>query len=417
MRYILGALMLVSCFFSFSQNIDVASQTIEDLCSREFAGRGYLDSGDRFAADYIAKKFSSFNLKKFTKNYQHPVSLSVNTIPKSDVLIDGKELIPGLDYLISPSANSISGDYLIFYISPKILNAPKLVSKVKKAIKRGYVPVVPVYDSKNGELEKKIQTLRLISKNKPIVFLKKQLIWSVSTHQSNSTEIWMIDSSFNRFSKQIHMNVVSKFIPTYTTSNVIGYVEGTIIPDSFIILCGHYDHLGRMGEAVFYGANDNASGIAMLLDLASYFSRNPQKYSIAFVAFGAEEAGLLGSLAYVKQPQIPLNQTKFVFNMDLMGSGHEGATIVNGKIYTEYYEKLNQINTKMKYLPSLKARGKAANSDHYFFSEAGVPSFFIYLMGDYKYYHVPDDNPTHLKLGHYYTQSYLLISDFIMSLN
>jgi len=417
MRYILGALMLVSCFFSFSQNIDVASQTIEDLCSREFAGRGYLDSGDRFAADYIAKKFSSFNLKKFTKNYQHPVSLSVNTIPKSDVLIDGKELIPGLDYLISPSANSISGDYLIFYISPKILNAPKLVSKVKKAIKRGYVPVVPVYDSKNGELEKKIQTLRLISKNKPIIFLKKQLIWSVSTHQSNSTEIWMIDSSFNRSSKQIHMNVVSKFIPTYTTSNVIGYVEGTIIPDSFIILCGHYDHLGRMGEAVFYGANDNASGIAMLLDLASYFSRNPQKYSIAFVAFGAEEAGLLGSLAYVKQPQIPLNQTKFVFNMDLMGSGHEGATIVNGKIYTEYYEKLNQINTKMKYLPSLKARGKAANSDHYFFSEAGVPSFFIYLMGDYKYYHVPDDNLTHLKLGHYYTQSYLLISDFIMSLN
>jgi len=417
MRYILGALMLVSCFFSFSQNIDVASQTIEDLCSREFAGRGYLDSGDRFAADYIAKKFSSFNLKKFTKNYQHPVSLSVNTIPKSEVLIDGKELIPGLDYLISPSANSISGDYLIFYISPKILNAPKLVSKVKKAIKRGYVPVVPVYDSKNGELEKKIQTLRLISKNKPIVFLKKQLIWSVSTHQSNSTEIWMIDSSFNRFSKQIHMNVVSKFIPTYTTSNVIGYVEGTIIPDSFIILCGHYDHLGRMGEAVFYGANDNASGIAMLLDLASYFSRNPQKYSIAFVAFGAEEAGLLGSLAYVKQPQIPLNQTKFVFNMDLMGSGHEGATIVNGKIYTEYYEKLNQINKEMKYLPSLKARGKAANSDHYFFSEAGVPSFFIYLMGDYKYYHVPDDNPTHLKLGHYYTQSYLLISDFIMSLN
>ena len=79
----------------------------------------------------------------------------MNTIPKSDVLIDGKELIPGLDYLISPSANSISGDYLIFYISPKILNAPKLVSKVKKAIKRGYVPVVPVYDSKNGELEKK----------------------------------------------------------------------------------------------------------------------------------------------------------------------------------------------------------------------------------------------------------------------
>jgi len=59
----------------------------------------------------------------------------------------------------------------------------------------------------------------------------------------------------------------------------------------------------------------------MLLDLASYFSEHPQKYSVAFIAFGGEELGLLGSLNYVKKPLIPLTKTRFVFNMDLMGDG------------------------------------------------------------------------------------------------
>ena len=95
-----------------------------------------------------------------------------------------------------------------------------------------------------------------------------------------------------------------------------------------------------MGEAIFYGANDNASGIAILIDMASYFKNNPQQYSIVFVAFGGEEAGLLGSLNYVKRPAISLAKTKFVFNMDLMGSGEKGATIINGSVFKDDFDKL-----------------------------------------------------------------------------
>jgi Zn-dependent M28 family amino/carboxypeptidase len=230
-------------------------------------------------------------------------------------------------------------------------------------------------------------------------------------------EIWVLDSVFDRFSKAIHIDVSSSFISSYKSNNVIGYVEGHENPDSFIVLCGHYDHLGKMGEAIFYGANDNASGIAMLLDLASYFSEHPQKHSVAFIAFGAEELGLLGSLNYVKKPLIPLNKTKFVFNMDLMGDGATGATIVNGKIFPSYFEQLKSINDNEAYLPIIRSRGKAANSDHYFFSEAGIPSFFMYLMGDYDFYHVPQDNPNNLKLGTYYNKSFLLIRDFVSTIN
>ena len=194
-------------------------------------------------------------------------------------------------------------------------------------------------------------------------------------------------------------------------------MEGLEAPDSFIIFCGHYDHLGKMGEATFYGANDNASGIAMLLDMASYFTKNPQKYSIAFIAFGGEEAGLVGSYNYVQSPEIPLSKTRFVFNMDLMGSGDNGATIVNGSVFKGAFEALSAINEKNDYLPRIKVRGKAANSDHYFFTEAGVPSFFIYLMGEYTHYHIPADNAENLHLGEYYDRSFKLIRDFIIYLN
>ena len=79
--------------------------------------------------------------------------------------------------------------------------------------------------------------------------------------------------------------------------------------------------------------------------------------------------------------------------------------------------ELIDINAKEGYLPSIRSRGKAANSDHYFFSEAGVPSFFMYLMGDYEFYHIPQDNANNLKLGYYYSKSFSLIKDFIIRLN
>ena len=400
-----------------SQNVTQANETVQILCSDEFAGRGYVDSGDRVAANYIVKRFKSLSLKSFEKGYKQPFDLSVNNITSTKLLLDNKELKSGFDYLVAPSSPTLSGDYKVFNISQKMLYSNRIVKKVCKAIKRGYVPVISSFDKKNQALKKTISEIQKLSDKGPIIFLKDKLSWSVSTTQSKGVEIWMLDSVFNRFSKDIHINITSIFVSSYESNNVVGYVEGIEYPDSFIILCGHYDHLGKMGDAIFYGANDNASGIAMLLDLASYFSEHPQKYSVAFIAFGGEELGLLGSLNYIRNPLIPLNRTKFVFNMDLMGDGSKGATIVNGKIYKSYFEQLTKINSEGSYLPAIHSRGKAANSDHYFFSEAGVPSFFIYLMGDYDFYHIPQDNSFNLKLGEFYNQSFLLIRKFITELN
>jgi Zn-dependent M28 family amino/carboxypeptidase len=173
-----------------------------------------------------------------------------------------------------------------------------------------------------------------------------------------------------------------------------------------------------MGKTIFPGANDNASGVAMMLDLANYFSKNPPKYSIAFMAFAGEEPGLVGSKAYTGNPwdELPLGKMKFLVNLDLMGSGEKGMAVVNATIFTDYYAKLQEANNAHNYLPAFKMRGKAANSDHYWFVERDVKGFFFYLMGSYSNYHDVQDNSNNLKLGEYYDKSFLLIRDFIKSI-
>ena len=164
--------------------------------------------------------------------------------------------------------------------------------------------------------------------------------------------------------------------------------KGTGNSQKYLVVTAHYDHLGRMGsETVFPGANDNASGVAQMLALAAYFAKNPLKKNILFVAFTGEEAGLLGSKYFVNNPPVPLDSIDFVLNLDLSGTGDEGITVVNATLYPEIFDQLVNLNAEENYVSNVKKRGPAANSDHYFFTEKGVPAFFIYTLGGIKAFH------------------------------
>jgi Zn-dependent M28 family amino/carboxypeptidase len=195
--------------------------------------------------------------------------------------------------------------------------------------------------------------------------------------------------------------------------NVKGMVMGTQYPDSFLVLCAHYDHLGSFGRrAWFPGANDNASGVAMLLELANSLARKPLRYSVLFVAFSGEEAGLLGSSFMAENPPVPLSNIRFLFNLDLLGFGEKGATVVNATLHPKEFARLQEVNEGCHCLPEIKSRGKAANSDHYPFSEKGVPAFFMYLMGGPGHYHDVQDTPETLSLKGF-RGTYRLLMDFL----
>jgi Zn-dependent M28 family amino/carboxypeptidase len=120
----------------------------------------------------------------------------------------------------------------------------------------------------------------------------------------------------------------------WKTENVLGYLEGSdpTLKHELIIVGAHYDHLGRdpQSGAIYNGADDDASGTSVMLEVAQAFGQAKQapKRSLLFMAFGAEEKGLLGSKHYVANPLHPLQQTKWMVNLEMMGRGDKGQVTI-----------------------------------------------------------------------------------------
>jgi Zn-dependent M28 family amino/carboxypeptidase len=208
----------------------------------------------------------------------------------------------------------------------------------------------------------------------------------------------------------IEVDIEAELIENYTSQNVIAYIPAKKKCSKTILFTAHYDHLGRMGaDTYFPGANDNASGTAMLFTMARYFQKNRPNFNIMFIAFAGEEAGLVGSKYFVEHPIIKLKKIEFLINLDIMGSGEEGITVVNATLFEKEFELLQQINKEKNLLAEIKKRGPAANSDHYWFTQKGVPAFFIYTRGPNKHYHDIFDSFEELSFNEYEDITTLLV--------
>jgi Zn-dependent M28 family amino/carboxypeptidase len=217
----------------------------------------------------------------------------------------------------------------------------------------------------------------------------------------------------------LYISVQNKFIPQYETRNIAGFVEGSRAADSFLVFTAHYDHLGKMGKDVYFpGANDNASGTAMLLDLARHYSlpENRPAYSILFIACAAEEANLAGSTYFAEHPLIPLDNIRFLVNLDMVGTGSEGITVVNATVFEKEYNLLKEINETGKYLSEVASRGESCNSDHCPFYQKGVPAVFIYTRGrEFLEYHNVKDRAVDLPMTAY-NGLFRLLTNFLNQL-
>jgi len=212
---------------------------------------------------------------------------------------------------------------------------------------------------------------------------------------------------------EIDLIIECKFIKNYTTQNITGIIKGSSVPDSFIVVIAHYDHLGQMGAATYFpGANDNASGVAMILNLASYYAKNPPKYSMVFIALSGEELGILGAKEFTENPLIRLDRIKFLINFDLAGTGEEGIRVVNGSIYKDKFDLLVKLNNEYQLLPKVDIRGAACNSDHCYFYQKGVLCFYIYTQGGIKAYHDIYDKPETLPLTEFVDYCKLMVKFF-----
>lgn len=404
-------LLVVLLFYPvtvYSQDINYARQVIDTLCSPSMHGRGYVSKGDRVAARYIQNEFAKHGLKPLGKDYFQSFKFSVNTFPKKMMLkVDGKVLVPGIDYLVDPASRKIKGKFRLYRVAATSIRGTKdmlknrflLVDKSEAATK-----------DEQGAMD--LWITKPAGAKGVIMMEDNKLVWSVSRKQMKHPVFKVLRKSLPENPNEIEAKVDACFRKNYRTQNVVGYVPGMQFPDSFIVFTAHYDHLGRMGkENIFPGANDNASGVSMLLNLAKHYSKNPLPFSVVFIAFAGEEAGLLGSEYFVRNPLIPLKQIKFLLNMDLLGTGDDGLMVVNGEVFPDHFNLMESINKEKNYVASLQKRGKARNSDHYWFTERGVKAFFIYTLGGVSYYHDVLDRSQTLTLTDY-EDVFRLIIDF-----
>lgn len=399
--------------------LDQAWKDVRKLASKEFAGRGYQDNGHTQAAHYIASRMQEMGLKPIPGNLSElSPYFDEFTFPLylyDDIHLNAKKQNweIGEDFIVSTMTG---GGNLVnkkaCYVGYGLEDEySKLKGKIA-VIESGLPEEIASDKEKKKEYrEKGSDQVKLAKAVKSgaagVIFLRDKLTAGMGRSSGPVPVMDVMRSSFpenKKAVKKVTMEVEAEK-EIISSQNVIGFVEGKTYPDSVILVTGHYDHLGRQGTAIFTGANDNASGIAVILALASHFAKpeNQPDHSIAFIAFGAEECGLIGSASYVMEdPVWPLAKTKFILNLDLMGNGDEGITAVAGREFPQKLEVLREINDEIKATPVVKDRSNAPNSDHYYFVEKGVPGFFIYTMGGPPHYHDVHDIADNLKFSRFY---------------
>lgn len=363
---------------SSAQDSLYTRKMIEQLCSKDCYGRGYVNNGLKKASKLLALELKAVGATplfgdSYFQTFSHPVNVFDG---QTKLILNGQLLKVGRDYIPDAAAPSVKGRCTL--------------SKKDSVTFIGQIWT---------------RTIKVV--------LKQKLTWTVARKNSTDFIIEVDRHKFNGMPESIEIAYGSRLIPDFKSQNLGCRIKGSSGSDSVIVFSAHYDHLGGIGKDCYFpGANDNASGVSMVLNLLHYYTNHPPKYTTVFLFFAGEEAGLLGSAYFTESGQMDLQKIKFLINLDLLGTGDDGIMVVNGAIHQKEFERLNELNAKSNLLPQIRKRGKAANSDHYWFTEKGVPAFFVYTMGGISAYHDVYDRPETLPLTRYQSV-FKLLTEFV----
>jgi Zn-dependent M28 family amino/carboxypeptidase len=192
-------------------------------------------------------------------------------------------------------------------------------------------------------------------------------------------------------------------------ANVLGMCIGTDPKLPYFVVSAHYDHLGIRDGQIYPGADDNASGVAVVLELAAYCRKAPLRHSIVFAAFDAEERGLQGARAFLVKPPVPKDRIGLNVNLDMVSRNDKREIFVSGTYhYPELKPALEEVVRRAPVTvlfghdkPVAVAGGVedwTSQSDHGPFHDAKIP--FVYFgVEDHPDYHKPTDTADKINRG------------------
>jgi hypothetical protein len=369
-------LFMILLAFGMAGELENLKKDVHFLASETCKGRGMNGDGIYQAEEYINRELQKVGLDVRIQDVSYKQNI---VLDKPICVINGDTLRPGYDFIPHPFSASADKRYLsenIEYVDSTALARVRELRHLSSASSaRRYL----IKKSKRKDREK----LLLFDGDYPLISRQskrsKRAVLQVNGDYLKEPIQWVYMHNQTEYKK-------------VTTHNIITVITGTTVQDSAICLSAHYDHMGALGDMYYPGANDNASGVAVLLALARYYAENPPPVTLVFCFFTGEEQGLKGSWAYVKKPVFPLKNVIMAINLDMVGSGLEGYGIVGGNDQPadiSIFEDIREAN----HIGNLKLRHNSPNSDHYPFSDKGVPALFFYASGGEQPYHHPDDIP------------------------
>ena len=429
---------------------------IKYLSSDKLEGRLPGSEGSKKAIKYISKNWEAQGvLPAGTKKYDQPISyISKVSLGNRNILrvrnsksrykikkdfipigwsgngnIDDKVVFVGYGFDIDDSLSwndyinvNVKNKWVLMFLNGPDGNSPyspygyhkKLYNKVIAARDRGVGGILFMEreEKENNKLKPLVYRQSASSAGLPII----QITHAVANNIINDKDKTVadlrskIDQELVSFSFELDRKVSARVNLKFekeTATNVIGFIEGSdpILNKEYIIIGAHYDHLGYGGHMsgslnpdsmqIHNGADDNASGIAGILELSHKLMTNKKLLgrSIIAICFDAEEKGLLGSKFYTQTPTKDLEQTAIMINMDMIGRLNEKPITVGGvgsaKTLSETIEVV-QKNHTLKIDKNISGMD-FGRSDHASFYREDIPVLFFFT-GAHQDYHKPSDD-------------------------
>lgn len=404
---------------------ELAMEHIAYFASPELEGRQPGTEGGYAAADYIADHFTAAGLQPagIEATYFQTFTVVYGRITEPPVLsvalADGTVLTSTYRYRVDYRA--LTGGYLgggegegqVVWLSNCLADDYAGLDMVGKIALCRYTRNDAVYrqaiehrvggllllDWEHGDEPFRRPTYRQLSwvpQTIPAYLISRSVAEDLVRGSGYTVDALSLRYSATPLSTTVRMAVTVEEREAVEARNVLGLLPGgdPEQSDELVIIGAHYDHLGRDPDgAVMGGANDNASGVAVLLEIARLWHEQgirPAR-SVLFAAWDAEEMGLLGSRYYVSTPIWPLTRTVAMLNLDMVGAGE--ALLVDGS-----EEVVRQLQVSASVYGITTTLSSSGGSDHLSFQEAGIPAAMLIYWPD-PHYHDPMDMAEAIDLG------------------
>ena len=407
-------LLALCCLQLQAQDLPHFKRIVRELSSARYQGRGYARDGVRKAGKYIAREFGKAGVDEVTLQ---PFTLDINTFcGKMDMWADGRKLRAGVDFSMREYSPGVHGEFPVYHVDTLDFDADKLFEDLARPENANCLVACEFWFTyRHREVFSRLQKAGecpnaglLYTWPAPIKFYK-----AYGEKVVDKPIVWVTPEAIGGV-RRVRLDVDNAFLEGYGTENVIARVNGRR-HDSCYVFTAHYDHLGNLGRKVYYpGANDNASGTATVITLAEHYALHRPEFDMYFIAFSGEDANLRGSTWFAEHPVVPLEQIRFLFNIDMIGDD-------NPEIYCELsdaglarFREFEAVSEAEGLFSAIRRGELAANSDHYPFAVRGVPCIFLENQegSAFPHYHTPADNLRTVRFDSY-APVFRLVTGFI----